>query len=334
MAPSSASFPKLSSRNYQQWALDMEARLNSCAAWRIVNGSETAPSFTQPLDTSERKEMRDFENRMDLAAGEIWSCIEVEEQTHVQAIRSDPRVMWAKLEAVHVQKQPGTRFNTYNSLFGLHLGEAESLTSLSTRASQYKADMKALRPPTFSLTDLDDELTLMSLLRALPAEYTSLKQTLLLDDSLTLSKLQETFVTLENQPAFAQDAPVLAQRAESSPSTLCAFCDKPGHSEVQCFAKRNAMAKAKENTANGCNHHSGKGRKKEGAGEAKEAKEENAASAAVSEGFAGHASALLSSLDCSHSSCQQLRRLFCWIGVCGVSACNEGWEEACCRCIS
>ena len=50
----------------------------------------------------------------------------------------------------------------------------------------------------FDIAKLDDELVLMALIRALPSEYTSLRQTLLLDDSLTLEKLQETFIALEN----------------------------------------------------------------------------------------------------------------------------------------
>ena len=50
---------------------------------------------------------------MDLAAREIWSYIEVEQQSHLEATRDDPITMWAKLEAVHMQKRPGMCFNTY-----------------------------------------------------------------------------------------------------------------------------------------------------------------------------------------------------------------------------
>ncbi len=61
--------------------------------------------------------------------------------------------------------------------------------------SQLKSEMRALRPTTFNLDQLDNELVLMALIRALPAEFNSLHQTLLLDDSLTL---EEAFVALEN----------------------------------------------------------------------------------------------------------------------------------------
>ena len=200
MAPSPATFPKLTNRNYQQWRLDMEARLRTLGAMRIVQGTESRPSFTPPLDSGERRELRDYDARVDSAAGEIWNCVEREQQTHLEAIRDDPEAMWRKLESVHMQKRPGTRFNTYNALLSLSKSEDESLSTLSTRASQLKSDMKALRPPSFDISKLDDELVLMALIRALPAEYNALRQTLLLDDSLTLEKLQDTFVALENQP--------------------------------------------------------------------------------------------------------------------------------------
>lgn len=160
----------------------MEARLRTLACLHIVQGQESRPSFSEPLDPGERRDLRDFDNRRDLAAGEIWSCVEREQQTHLEAIRNDPEAMWEKLESVHMQKRPGTRFNTYNALLSLSKLENESLSSLSTRASQLKSDMKALRPTDFDIAKLDDELILMALIRALPSEYAALWQTLLLDD--------------------------------------------------------------------------------------------------------------------------------------------------------
>ena len=122
----------------------MEARLRILGALHIIKGQESRPTFVAPLDAGERRDLRDFDSRVDLAAGEIWSCVEREQQTHLEAIRDDPVAMWAKLEAVHMQKRPGTRFNTYNALLSLSKLEDESLSSLSTQALQLKSDMKSL----------------------------------------------------------------------------------------------------------------------------------------------------------------------------------------------
>ncbi|KAI0358776.1 hypothetical protein OH77DRAFT_1421241, partial [Trametes cingulata] len=84
----------------------MEARLCTLGAMRIVQGTESRPHFTEPLDSRERQELRNYDSRVDAAAGEIWNCAKREQQTHLEAIRDDPRAMWRKLESVHMQKCP------------------------------------------------------------------------------------------------------------------------------------------------------------------------------------------------------------------------------------
>ncbi|KAI0349852.1 hypothetical protein OH77DRAFT_1414123, partial [Trametes cingulata] len=139
----------------------------------------------------------------------------------------------------------------------------------------------------------------MALIRALPAEYNALHQTLLLDDSLTLDKLQDTFVALENQPGAPSSTPALSHAA----STLsCTFCGRSGHSEDQCFAKRDASTKAKEKAAQRTQYQgSGKGKRKETASEAskdaKDASDTAQESVGVATVSAGCASALLSTSD-------------------------------------
>lgn len=120
--------------------------------------------------SGECRDLRDFDNKV-LAAGEIWGCVE-EQHTHLEAIRDNPAAMW--LESVHMQKCPGTHFNTYNVLLSLQNADDESLSSLATQALQLKSDMKSLRPPGFGIAQLDNELVLMTLIRAMPAEYAAL----------------------------------------------------------------------------------------------------------------------------------------------------------------
>ncbi|RDX40438.1 hypothetical protein OH76DRAFT_1303572, partial [Lentinus brumalis] len=85
-------------------------------------------------------------------------------------------------------------------------------------------------------------------------------------------------------------------------STLsCAFFGRSGHSEDQCFSKRDASARAKEKAAQRTQYRSGKGKHKENASEASkdsnnspDTAQESAGAATVS---AGCASALLSVSD-------------------------------------
>ena len=148
-----------------------------------------------------------------------------------------------------MQKRPGTRFNTYNARLSLSKAEDESLSSLSTRASQLKSDMRALRPTGFDIDKLDDELVLMALIRALPAEYNSLRQTLLLDDSLTLEKLQDTFVAIENQPGASSSLPVLSHAAST---VTCTFCGRQNHSEAECYSNATPAQKRRRRPLSAC----------------------------------------------------------------------------------
>jgi len=72
--------------------------------------------------------------------------------------------MWLKLESIHLQKCPATRFNAYDALFSIRKQDDESLTSVMTRVDQAMQQVKDLHPPTFQLDDLDGELASMSLI--------------------------------------------------------------------------------------------------------------------------------------------------------------------------
>ena len=103
--------------------------------------------------------------------------------------------------------------------------------------------IRALHPPTFTITQLNNELVLMALIQALPPEFALLHHTLLLDDSLTLDKLQDIFVVLENQPGTSLSTPVLSNVTSK---VSCTFCGRSNHSQDQCFSKCDASTKAKE----------------------------------------------------------------------------------------
>ena len=168
----------------------------------------------------------------------------------------------------------------------------------------------------------------MALIRALPAEYAALQQTLL-GNSLTLRKLQEMFIALKNQSGMSTPISVLSNVASTS---SCAFCGRSGHSE-ECFSKCDARTKAKEKA-----YHSQIPKHNENASEAQDTPQKSASAATV-----GCASALPSLSECNscllsfaaahaplplvsllltpshlHMPRQLAYSLFCWAGVSGV----------------
>ena len=151
-----------------------------------MDGSTPRPTIadlTKPTSL-EHKELSEWKRKAGKASGEIWLSIEDNQKVHVKSIKSDPVTMWSKLEAVHLQKRPGTRFNAYDALFSIQKADDENLPALMARADKAMQDIRALRPPNFTLDMLDKELQCMTLIRALPADYNTFASSLLLLDAL------------------------------------------------------------------------------------------------------------------------------------------------------
>ena len=92
--------------------------------------------------------------------------------------------MWTTLEAVHVKHCPGAQFNAYNSLFSLPKNDDETLSSLASRVEESMCTVQNLCPKSFTLSELNDELQSMALIRALPDVYNAFINALLLKDKL------------------------------------------------------------------------------------------------------------------------------------------------------
>src|SRR5271156_468840 len=229
---SKRSFPALSASNWGQWADNMEAYLATKELWEYVDGSTPIPEAAEPAKPTpaEKKEIADWKRKSAKASGEIWLAVEDDQKVYIKEVKGDPSAMWQKLEAVHVQKKPGARFNAYDVLFNIRKEENETLTALMARADKAMQDIKSLRPSGFSLTDLDKELLCMTLIRALPSEYNNFASSLLLLDSLDLDKLKSAFQTEESQrlARSISTTPSLAQAAQSSSSATCFFCGRGG----------------------------------------------------------------------------------------------------------
>jgi len=201
MSDTKRTFPTLDASNWGYWADNMEAYLNTKELWEFVDGSSPKPTPADPDNptATEAKELLDWKRKSAKASGEIWLAIEDSQKVHVKEVKGDPRAMWTRLEAIHIQKKPGARFNAYEALLSIRKREDESLSALMARADRAMQDIKALRPTTFTLANLDEELLAMTLIRALSTEYSHFASSLLLLDSLDLNKLKSAFQSEENQ---------------------------------------------------------------------------------------------------------------------------------------
>ncbi len=94
-----------------------------------------------------------------------------------------------------------------------------------------------LRPKDFTLSNLDDELASMTLIRSLTEEYSAFASSLLLMDKLEKATIQQAFVTEESQcrhrasaaPNIASALAATSSRTPARSTAECEFCGRLGH---------------------------------------------------------------------------------------------------------
>lgn len=238
----------------------MRAYLMKMGYWRLVSGVESRPAADMDI------EQRKWDKMQSKAAGEIFLNVSQDQRIHFSGFEEDPVHMWSALESAHIVHRPGARFNGYESLLTITKDEGESLQSLTNHIEEAMLTCQNLRPPLFTLSDLDNELQAMTMIRALPREqYASFTSALImmLPEKLDKAKVIEAFQTEELNrmacpflalPSSSSSSVTLA--ATTSPSTLttsaavnavsadviCDFCNRKGHVQSACFK----FAKVKE----------------------------------------------------------------------------------------
>ncbi|KAI0077277.1 hypothetical protein K474DRAFT_1752053 [Panus rudis PR-1116 ss-1] len=192
-------FPLLSAHNYSTWKSDVQAALRSKGLWRIVSGSISKP------DDKEAEKLEAYLDKADRAAGILSLAVDKDQRVHLAGIEDDPVKIWAKLE-IHMAK--------------------ESLSALMTKVDDVMLRIKGLRPSNFDLTKMDDELAVMTLIRALPLEtYEGFVRSLLLQKNLTKASIHTAFKNWETAKK-PQGSEALSSASESVRSQSCCFCFK------------------------------------------------------------------------------------------------------------
>lgn len=259
-------FPDLNNQNYPEWKDNMTSWLQSLGLWRLVTGAKMAPTDPVELDKYEDDRLK--------AAGSIKRKVEKGQKSHFKDVESDPVQIWSKLEAAHMTKLPTERFNAYADFFGITLAPGESLSSLMLRIDQAFQNILNLRPDKFTLSDLDDELQSMAMIRALTPEFSSFRSSLMMQSTITRESLATAFRVEETNrsrdaaiaasaaPAGSPSALAVTPQSKSSttssskspnqskktkPAKHCSYCDKSNHDIDHCF-KRAADIIAKANS--------------------------------------------------------------------------------------
>jgi hypothetical protein len=260
-----SNIPVLAKDNYLSWRRLINGYFLTINAAALVQGTETRPGTGSNLDTARE----DWDKRNRQAAGAIQLTIDETNAIHTTGIESDAPAQWTKLEELHNNKTAGTRFNAMDTLFSIRMDSGEDLRSLITRVVAAMQRVKALRPgvpttqPTvypdpssYTLETLDNELIIMTLIRALPQDYQHVRVALLIQQKLTLDTVRDAFLAEDNQrqhttqeavPALktftrhtppanhsTASAPKPRESFPTTPGAMCTYCGIANHTAEQC----------------------------------------------------------------------------------------------------
>jgi hypothetical protein len=167
---------------------------------------------------------------------------------------------------------------------------------LGVRIEKAMQSIQNLRPKEFTLTQLDEELQCMALIRSLPDDYRHLSSTLLLVDKLDKAMILQAFrseeLNRQRNNESVNRAGVMGNGGRngkklSLADILCYYCKEKGHISRNCPALKNKQDRE---------------RKAGGSGSAEGAKKAEGEKAAVVTEFAGQASAVDEFDACATSS--------------------------------
>lgn len=139
----------------------------------------------------------------------------------------------AKIETDSIKVCSERMFQFPYGLFNIRLRDGESLTGLCTHVEGAMQRVKALFPPAvtgpggltspgYTLEMLDDELSTMAMLHALPCEdYASFISSILLLNGLTKDAVLEAFRTEKTQRRAAEEE---AETAATVRAITCYIC--------------------------------------------------------------------------------------------------------------
>ncbi len=262
------------------------------AFWRIVSGDSKQPTLSSTPTETQVAAFDAWQLKSDKAAGYIYLAVEDNQKVHFANISDDP-VKMCDYPCIYTPSRSvlGARFNAYDDLFSIRKLEDESLQSLMNRVDTAIHRIQDLRPKDFTLTNLDDELASMTLIRALPDEFSGFASSLLLLDKLEKSTIQQAFVSEESQrrhrasatPNVTSALAATSSRTPAASTASCEFCGRSGHVQAACKQYKYQQDRAKNYRRSGGGQTSQKAHKADESD--KEPKKE----------FAGNASALSTS---------------------------------------
>jgi hypothetical protein len=190
-----------------------------------------------------------FRSACKKATGDIYIHLSQLLRAHVRGIKDNPIAMWDKLLSIHSQQVPSMRFGAYNKLLSVTKQPDESLPSIAGHVSKALICVQELRLEFFTIVQLNNELTIMAMLHALPRNvYGDFVLSLMRQKVLMHVDVEAAF-QVEQIKRTAHHSPLVGSAAlhtfakPPSPrgnSDECPFCTIKDHTQEDCYKYKSA----------------------------------------------------------------------------------------------
>ena len=251
--------PKLTGSNYYLWVDQIKNVLMMSQLWMVVSGIETCPPEpeTKPTDATskdflqwkkDRKEYMDWMNKSFKAAGILISSISPEIRVYIREDEEDPVKIWATLKKTFIKPLSAPRFQAYQDLFSIKKDPSETLDGVINRVDEQIRIIKSLTPDSFTLDNLYDDLSSMTIINSLPHDFNTVVNTLAVVDKFSKTDVIQSLRNLEsttrhpsssvlaaNTPSSFQQKP--RPQSNSKPRPTCNFCKKLATLKTSAFSR-------------------------------------------------------------------------------------------------
>jgi gag-polypeptide of LTR copia-type len=177
---------KLTSANYNVWAITIQGKLMTTNTWQITTGE-----LEKPNDAAQAAE---WMHKREKAAGILLGSLSHTQYIHIEGIMDDPIAMWKKLKDAHRSQIANGRYHAIQKLLRIQKDDTESLTEYFSHITSATNDLIALAPSTLTATDIINEIGVHAAISGLDqTEYGMFTSSLLLLGDLDHGKVATAF---------------------------------------------------------------------------------------------------------------------------------------------
>ena len=216
----------LTGANYATWKIQCQMALMKEGLWKIVNGSEKAPT--------ERDALTKFNSRKDRALAIVVLSVDTM-LVYILGEPTDPVEVWKTLSEQYQKKTWTNHLNLRRRLHSLKLKDGESVQSHVKEMTEIFNELAIVGDT------IEDDDRVVYLLASLPESYDVLVTTLEANETVPGMKTiierlthEEKKLQDRTKSSSSTDGGALTARHQQRRGPRCHFCKKLGHIQRNC----------------------------------------------------------------------------------------------------